>query len=400
MIERFNRTCLMMLSMFVNDWRDNWNELLPYVMHAYRTSVHESTGYSPFRLMMGEECSLPQDVSTAELRAHRDAGMPWRSRMITFESLHRTPAHRKRLYDIKAVNRKFPVGSWVLRYYPPAAKHKLGSPWIGPNQVVRQATGHTVGIQKGQEKPIVFVHVVDLQLCPSPQDVSWNPGVSTAKLLCASTVAFRPGSHVSDMTPTPSVDVSGWEETDSYHVGPVVLKEFDSPIDLTGHVLSPFYIRPLDYQDSRFHSIAHLMCYRYAVAAGQKTFATGIRKWSKHLTDFPTPKFKTINWIQQWQVILMDIYSHLCVTDVSVKATLINTGPHPFTLHCLKPWGYVPGDPDTSTSADLISDILIDIRVRDTSNTLTPVSWLNQKQSRPGMRNAAASLAVGLQAQK
>ena len=34
MIERFNRTCLMMLSMFVNDRRDNWNELLPFVMHA------------------------------------------------------------------------------------------------------------------------------------------------------------------------------------------------------------------------------------------------------------------------------------------------------------------------------------------------------------------------------
>ena len=68
MIERFNRTCLMMLSMFVNDRRDNWHELLPFIMHAYRTSVHESTGYSPFRLMMGEECSLPQDVSTAELR--------------------------------------------------------------------------------------------------------------------------------------------------------------------------------------------------------------------------------------------------------------------------------------------------------------------------------------------
>ena len=53
-----------MLSMFVNDRRDNWHELLPFIMHTYRTSVHESTGYSPFRLMMGEECSLPQDVST------------------------------------------------------------------------------------------------------------------------------------------------------------------------------------------------------------------------------------------------------------------------------------------------------------------------------------------------
>ena len=56
MVGRFNRTCLMMLSMFVNDnWHDNWHELLPFVMHAYCTSVHESTGYSPFRLMMGEE---------------------------------------------------------------------------------------------------------------------------------------------------------------------------------------------------------------------------------------------------------------------------------------------------------------------------------------------------------
>ena len=38
MIERFNRTCLMMLSMFVNDRRDNWHKLSPFAMHAYRTS--------------------------------------------------------------------------------------------------------------------------------------------------------------------------------------------------------------------------------------------------------------------------------------------------------------------------------------------------------------------------
>ena len=69
---RFNCTCLMMLSRFVNDRRVNWHELLPFVMHAYHTSVHESTGYSPFWLMMGEECSLPQDVNTEELRTHRE----------------------------------------------------------------------------------------------------------------------------------------------------------------------------------------------------------------------------------------------------------------------------------------------------------------------------------------
>ena len=138
-----------MLSMFVNDRLDNWHEFLPYIMHAYRTSVHESTGYSPFRLMMGEECSLPQDVSTAELRANREQDISphpfatWVRDALEVcydhvrESLHRTSARRKQLHDIKAVNRKFPIGSWVLRYYPPVAQHKLGSPWIGPNQVIR-----------------------------------------------------------------------------------------------------------------------------------------------------------------------------------------------------------------------------------------------------------------------
>ena len=97
MVERFNRTCLMMLSMFVNDRRDNWSELLPFVMHAYRTSVHESTGYSPFHLMMGEECSFPQDVSTDELRTNREHDvahihllhgcvMLWRSHTTTFDN--------------------------------------------------------------------------------------------------------------------------------------------------------------------------------------------------------------------------------------------------------------------------------------------------------------------------
>ena len=106
MIERFNRTCLMMLSMFVNDRQDNWYELLPFVMHAYRTSIHESTGYSPFRLMMGEECSLfhrmylrlnsePVVNTTFHLICSLlGFGMPWKSHMTMFENrfIERRPA--------------------------------------------------------------------------------------------------------------------------------------------------------------------------------------------------------------------------------------------------------------------------------------------------------------------
>ena len=58
----------------------------------------------------------------------------------------------------------------------PHAQNKLGSPWVGPQQVVRQATGHTVGIQKGADTPIIFIHVDDLKVCPAPPNVSWTPG--------------------------------------------------------------------------------------------------------------------------------------------------------------------------------------------------------------------------------
>ena len=58
----FNRTLLMMLAMFVGENRDDWDDLLLAVMMAYRSSVHESTGFSPYRLMFGEECMLPMDV--------------------------------------------------------------------------------------------------------------------------------------------------------------------------------------------------------------------------------------------------------------------------------------------------------------------------------------------------
>ena len=40
----------------------NWSELLPYVMLAYRTSVHESTGYTPYFLLFGHETALPIDL--------------------------------------------------------------------------------------------------------------------------------------------------------------------------------------------------------------------------------------------------------------------------------------------------------------------------------------------------
>ena len=282
--------------MFVNDRRDNWHKLLPFVMHAYRTSIHESTGYSPFRLMMGEECSLPQDVSTAELRTSREQDVSphpfatWVQHSLEVaydhvrESLHRTVAHRKRLYDTKAVNRKFPVGSWVLRYYP----QLLSTSWVLPGldltkSFVRPPVIPLVSKRTRKNLSCLFMWTI----WNYARDPRTFHGFRVFHLLNmyarvrwlsdrAIVWATRP------LTPRWMCPVGRtWMII-------TVIKDLDRPIDITGHVLSPFHQRNLDYQDCRFHSIAHLMCYRYAIVNGQRTFATGIWKWSTDISlTFP-----------------------------------------------------------------------------------------------------------------
>ena len=174
---------------------------------------------------------------------------------------------------------------------------------------------------------------------PAPRETQWTPGPSTAKSLCASTVAFRPGSHASGSESSPSVIVSTWKDLSPPTNNSEIRLKLDNPIDLTGHLLSPFAVREFHYQGCHFDSIVHLMCYRYAMINDLKSFATSVRNWSRHLTDFPTDRFQSHDWQVQCCSVLKEIYSHLCLTDVSVKTALVDTGPRPFVLQCSTPWG-------------------------------------------------------------
>ena len=62
LMEIFNRTVLDMVSMAVQQDEHGWDLLLPLVMLAYRTSVQETTGTTPFSLMFGHESRLPEDI--------------------------------------------------------------------------------------------------------------------------------------------------------------------------------------------------------------------------------------------------------------------------------------------------------------------------------------------------
>ena len=55
MIERFNRSLIAMLTMFVVERQKDWDDHLPYVMFAYRSIPHKSSGLTPNLLMLNRE---------------------------------------------------------------------------------------------------------------------------------------------------------------------------------------------------------------------------------------------------------------------------------------------------------------------------------------------------------
>jgi transposase InsO family protein len=61
MIERANHT-IENMSAFVDKNQKNWDELVPLLMLAYRSSVHESTGISPNEMVFGRQVTLPIDL--------------------------------------------------------------------------------------------------------------------------------------------------------------------------------------------------------------------------------------------------------------------------------------------------------------------------------------------------
>ena len=52
MVERFNRTLLQLLRSYTEQQAE-WERYLPFVLFAYHTAVHTSTGVSPFEMMFG-----------------------------------------------------------------------------------------------------------------------------------------------------------------------------------------------------------------------------------------------------------------------------------------------------------------------------------------------------------
>ena len=173
LVERFNKTLQQMLSKLVNQFRSDWDSLLPFVMAAYRSTPHRSTLVTPNRLMLGREALLPVDLMYGRVLEDRPTCpieyVEWtrwameEAYEICRQQLQRAALGQAKHYNRLSREQMHKPGDWVLLFYPPLARQKLGLKFLGPYRVTRKLNEVNYEIEAPETKKTKIVHINQLK---------------------------------------------------------------------------------------------------------------------------------------------------------------------------------------------------------------------------------------------
>ena len=145
--ERFNKTLLNMLGTLELDKKKDWKRYLAPLVHAYNSTIHDTTGFSPYYLMFGKEPRLAVDVALGlpEMPGKQNPSKfvaSLRKRLMEAYNLakaetNKSQAHQKRNYDLRVRGSSLRVGDRVLvKAVAFEGKHKLANRWQEPPYIV------------------------------------------------------------------------------------------------------------------------------------------------------------------------------------------------------------------------------------------------------------------------
>ena len=153
-VERFNRTLIDMLAKTVelHKWQEFGQKVtINFVLFVYRSTVQESTGESPFRLLYGRDPKLPTedalsspdctqiDLSYYKTEVSSNLTEAWK---LAQERIKKVQTHQKKQHDKYIRNNKFSEGD-ILFPFDPSLKsgkaYKFAKPFCGPYKIVHLA---------------------------------------------------------------------------------------------------------------------------------------------------------------------------------------------------------------------------------------------------------------------
>ena len=178
--ERFHRTMKGMIKSVVDQFGNEWDTCLPWILFAYREIPVEGLGFSPFELMFGRNIRGPlqvikdtwsnnnNDLKNAKQNVLRYM-LDLREKVAHCQSLALEQAklarvNAKKWYDKRARQRHFEVGQFVLVLLPVNGK-PLDAKYQGPFKILERVGPVDYMIElPGRRKPKRVVHVNMLKL--------------------------------------------------------------------------------------------------------------------------------------------------------------------------------------------------------------------------------------------
>jgi len=130
-----------MLAKCVENNGKDWDQHLPYVLFAYRSSLQHSTGESPFYLLYGRDPRLPTDEAlgipidqrTINIGDYKEQlsqrfSVAWK---LAQEGINKAQERQKRFHDKLAKQPVLQIGDGVL-VYNPSKKRGKHTNWLDP----------------------------------------------------------------------------------------------------------------------------------------------------------------------------------------------------------------------------------------------------------------------------
>jgi len=176
-----------MLAKLVSEQQRDWDQYLPATAFAYRSTVQESTGFSPYFLMYGREARIPADlvyVPPPDLSHSEDVPEFVAQRRDTLQSAFETTrqhlgssaTRRKCQYDLRTRPQEFPVDSWVwvhVHRRKESRYQKWRSPYEGPFLVIKRLGPVNYVVQRTPKSRTWVTHVDRLKPCHCAEKDSW-----------------------------------------------------------------------------------------------------------------------------------------------------------------------------------------------------------------------------------
>lgn len=144
LVEKYNKTLVNNLAMYVNRKGDDWDKILPYAVFAYNSSRQGSTEQTPFYLLYGRQVRLPIDAALnftpSRYTIDIDDYATEVPKLLTAawenarRNISRAQQHQKEYYDKNVYEPPYEIGKFVYKKTPKT--NKFSHPWQGPFEII------------------------------------------------------------------------------------------------------------------------------------------------------------------------------------------------------------------------------------------------------------------------